>query len=253
MLNDLKEFWLKRYKETGHTGWKDPIVYAYDQIQRLAIVSAKIEDLTITPLTAIDFGCGTGDFSRLALEKGFSVWAYDPYVLPRISHPNFRYVGKRHELDIPTLKVGLILSITVLDHIVDDDEFAHTLVFLRERISEQGIFLMMEYALDDEQRFSNSYQAFRTIDQWESYLSIAGWKISVIEPVPHPEMAPSLGFIHFKKTTPIRLLRKIPKCRILNPFLLALLTKCALHNLKKNRMPKINESPLKLISCTPTQ
>lgn len=253
MPDDLKEFWFRRYKETGHTGWKDPTVYAYDQIQRLAIVSAKIDALTIRPLIAIDFGCGTGDFSRLALEKGFIVWAYDPYVLPKISHRNFRYVSQCHELDIPNGKVGLILSVTVLDHILNDDELASTLVFLRKRISEQGFLLMMEYALDNAQRVSNKYQALRTIDQWENYLSIAGWNILVVEPVPHPVMAPSLGLLHFKKSIPVRLAGKIPKYRILTPYLIALLTKCARHNLKKHKMFKVKESPLKLITCTPTQ
>lgn len=69
VTNNLKEFWLTRYQETGHTGWQDASIHAYDQIERLATVSDKIDSLTLAPLTAIDFGYGTGDFSRLLLEK----------------------------------------------------------------------------------------------------------------------------------------------------------------------------------------
>ncbi len=253
MPGELREFWLNRYKEFGHTGWKDTITYAYDQIERLSIVSFRLDPLCIEPPIAIDFGCGTGDFSRLMLDKGFRVWGYDPYVKPSISHPYFTYAAKHAGMDIPSGKAGFILTVTVLDHILDDREFSGALTYLRSKISQQGVLIMIEYALDAVTSSSNEYQALRTIEMWEWYLSTHGWQISDIEPLPHPKASPSVGFMHYSQNVLVRLLGKFSRRPFLNPLLQLFLTKYAQSVLRKYGIGCVNRSPLKLMLCTPRQ
>jgi hypothetical protein len=251
MAEDLTDFWVNRYSEIGHTGWKDPIIYAYDQIERLAIISDKIEGIDVWPTIAIDFGCGTGDFSRLMLEEGFKVWGYDPYVSPDVSHPRFAYVAELEGIESD--EVGLILSVTVLDHILHNDELEAELDHLRDKISEQGLLLMLEYALDKSVPTSNKYQAFRTINEWRSHLEMTGWKVSSIEMVPHPKAAPSAGFTHYRRSMPMRLLRKLFKYYFLQSFFFEPLRMYAERVFDQHGIGKVDKSPLKLITCRPCQ
>lgn len=57
-------------------------------------------------------------------------------------------MDEKKRIDIPNGKVGLLLSITVLDHISNDQDFESELGYFRGKISEQGVFLLVEYALD---------------------------------------------------------------------------------------------------------
>ena len=251
MIGEPGEFWLNRYRKFGHTGWKDTITYAYDQMERLAIVSVWLDSLHINPLTAIDFGCGTGDFSRLMLDRGFKVWGYDPYVEPEISHPDFRHVPELAGINIPDGKAGLILSVTVLDHILDDQEFVAALAYLRRKISEQGVFIMIEYALDEIRSSSNKYQALRTIDKWERFLSTHGWQISDTVPVPHPSASPSAGFMHYRKGLPVRLIGRFSRYRFFNSLFRLLLAKYAKLVFCRYGIGKVKRSALKLMLCKP--
>ena len=70
MLDLNKEYWENRTKEKGHTGWSDPIIYSYDQKIRLNTVKYILKSLSIRGGSALDYGCGTGDFSVL-LSKFF--------------------------------------------------------------------------------------------------------------------------------------------------------------------------------------
>ncbi len=252
MSSELAGFWLRRHKEVGHTGWKNTVIYAYDQIERLSVVSEKLDSLNVECTAVIDFGCGTGDFSFLMLQKGFRVWGYDPYVQPRISHNSFTYTEHHEGLDMLDSTVGLILSVTVLDHILDGQELEDELSFLRSKVSERGVLLMMEYALDGIQSSSNNkYQAFRTINEWERQLYISGWQISNIKAVPHPIDFPSEGFDIYRRSLLVRLTENFARYRFFNPLLRPLLTKCAQSIFDRYGIGKVDKSPLKLILCKP--
>src|SRR5712691_8684489 len=84
-------FWSQRLHVHGHTGWSDPTIYAYDQLERLRLVEAAISKTQVVRGRALDFGSGTGDFSRLLLRMGFEVCSYDPFVTPRIRSPRFTH------------------------------------------------------------------------------------------------------------------------------------------------------------------
>ena len=252
VTHNLADFWRSRYEKNGHTGWGSPVIYAYDQQERLALISDHLDSLFVDPPNVIDFGCGTGDFSRLMLEEGFRVYGYDPYVRPTITDPNFVYVTTLDDLRV-SRTAGLILSVTVLDHILNDKELLETLVCLNELVSDKGHFLLLEYALDGEFESPNNYQAFRSLARWGNLLSSSGWEVSSIEPIPHPFSAPSLGFQRYRKAVAVRLLHKLISLQPNTQQPLRLLRRCAATAFDRYREEEapIDNSPLKLMICSP--
>jgi len=246
----MTDFWTERYKTLGHTGWKNPVIYAYDQLERLAIISEQVEKLELKPLTALDFGCGTGDFSQLLLDKGFSVLGYDPYVEPEIIHPNFRYIRSRDELDNIS-KVELILSVTVLDHFLEDQHFKDELLFLRTKISANGFLILLEYISDEVTDVSSEYQAYRIKEQWQEHLTLAGWHISTLEPVPRPTTAPSAGFNSYRSHFWVRFLEKLHRYPFVRPLTWYLLQKQARISFARFGLGKVASSSLKIAVCVP--
>ncbi len=99
-MNNLSDFWNERLVKFGHTGWADPVIYAYDQQERLALIGAAITKLSIKRGSALDFGCGAGDFSKLLLSNGFNVCDYDPYVHPIINSASFTYADSFQQIEL---------------------------------------------------------------------------------------------------------------------------------------------------------
>jgi hypothetical protein len=251
MKDKSSQFWASRYKKVGHTGWQDPFLYAYDQFERLAMISNELTRAKDLPRTILDFGCGTGDFSVPLLEKGMSVWGYDPYVIPKINHPNFIHLNHHSQLETIQERMELIFSITVLDHILVDSEFRKELMLMRSMISEHGKLLMIEYAMDEKTITKNDYQAFRTVKQWKDQLFDTGWEITRITPVPHPVESPSPGFIHYKERMLISVIRKLPVHTPLNFLLIPILKRYAHISFSEFGPGRVEKSPLKLICCKP--
>jgi hypothetical protein len=248
-----QDYWEKRYAKFGHTGWNDPIIYAYDQKERLAIISEKINTLEIDPLIAIDFGCGTGDFSHLLINHDFLVWGFDPYVKPVIKSKKFQYVKQWDELGRLEIQAGIIISVTVLDHILDLNQLIDVLCGLRKIISNNGYFILIEYALDEVDQIikTNYYQVFRIFSEWENILSSTGWDILSAKPVPHPKLAPSIGFEKYSTSFPINIINSMSANRNLFNFLSPLYKYIATKYLEDYGINDIETSPLKLIICQP--
>jgi len=159
----------------GHTGWADSIIYAYDQQERLALISQTVSKRSFGSGSALDFGCGTGDFSRLLLNKGLTVCGYDPFVKPNIRSKKFFYAEKYIDIRFHNHDADLALSVTTLDHILDENELLEGLRHIHSSLKTGGVFYILEYALDSvsdrKKGFQRSgYQAFRTVREWNNLL-----------------------------------------------------------------------------------
>src|SRR5262245_20368256 len=164
------EFWSTRATRFGHTGWADQAVYAYDQTERLAVVKSVLPPARAPAQRALDFGCGSGDFSRLLLELGYVVYGYDPFVTADVRSINFTFTN-RYEQFRRSQAIDVVLSVTTLDHILDEVEVSEALDVIATCLKRDGAFYMLEYALDsveDRERFGlrNDYQSFRTLTEW---------------------------------------------------------------------------------------
>lgn len=206
---DLSSFWRGRASRHGHTGWGDQVLYAYDQLERLQIVTTLMPKIAAGAgeTVALDFGCGTGDFSRLLLGMGFEVYGYDPFVEPRLDHPKFTYVNDLDALaSVPP--VDVVLSVTVLDHILDPAQLDDTLARMHGLLRPGGSLLLIEYALQ-QPRETSHYQAFRTLAQWHDALERSAFHMIDSGPVPHPAESPSKGFRAYRRKPIVRVLRRL--------------------------------------------
>jgi 2-polyprenyl-3-methyl-5-hydroxy-6-metoxy-1,4-benzoquinol methylase len=237
----------------GHTGWSDPVIYSYDQIERLALIEKTVGALAVDPLYALDFGCGTGEFSQMLLKKDMKVYGYDPYVKPKITESRFDYIGQHSEINRTVCEpLGLILSVTVLDHILNESELLDELKYLRTMIASTGSFLLLEYALDEDTgKPKSSYQAFRTMNQWRNYFARSRWAIAAVIPVAHPVLAPSRGFNNFERNAFISAIRGIAQRRYFKKLLLPVLRIRARTVFCRYGLEEVVSSPLKLILCRP--
>ena len=112
MSDNTSTFWSGRLICHGHTGWSDPVVYAYDQLERLEIIKSVVSKNKFKNGVALDFGCGTGDFSKLLLKMGFSVCGYDPFVKPSIGSSKFTYASTYTQIPFQDPVVDLVITIT---------------------------------------------------------------------------------------------------------------------------------------------
>ena len=215
-MNDSADFWKQRLHNHGHTGWADQVIYTFDQQERLARIEAAVNESPIQRGSAIDFGCGTGDFSKLLLSMGFTVCGYDPYVRPLIKSGTFAYADSFHKINLASHSADFVLAVTALDHIIDERELFAVLSTLHAYLKPGASFYMLEYALDsttERERFGmkNSYQSFRLLSEWRDILGKSLFRVEDVTPMPHPLISPSLGYTAYSRSYLARIRRRCPR------------------------------------------
>jgi 2-polyprenyl-3-methyl-5-hydroxy-6-metoxy-1,4-benzoquinol methylase len=190
------KFWQDRFAAHGHTGWFDPRIYAFDQRCRLGLFSQWLDDQIFSGKLALDFGAGSGDFSRLLIDKGWRVVSYDKHVLPRFQHKKLQ-IASSVAVVAKLAPYDLIISITVLDHVMDDTEFGQQLVDFGSWLKPDAKFFFLEYSSALARRRS-SYQAFRTINMWKDALAAAKLRLETVEPFFHPDEAPVPAYTSYR-------------------------------------------------------
>lgn len=199
MLNpQISNFWDRACLAKGHTGYTDPMLHRYDQPVRLATVGRILDRMFPQGLagrTALDIGCGTGDFVALLRRRQAQVIATDisPVVLQR-ARERFAgdaavstQVGAVIDLQLPTESIDVITSVTVMQHVLDDDQFVRSLEVLRKALRPGGRMVLLELAperptaveVKDSSGFV--YLLERPPAQWRDAFRRAGFAI-VAEP-----------------------------------------------------------------------
>jgi SAM-dependent methyltransferase len=251
-------FWNERLRLHGHTGWSDPVIYIFDQQERLSLIRHVLGKETVKHGAALDFGCGTGDFSRLLISCGFKVCGYDPYVRPKIKTNEFNYAANFEQIINGVGSLDLAISITTLDHILEKNEVQHAFAFIHKYLKPNGIFYMLEYALDSETdrdtfAFRNDYMSFRTLSQWKDLLSQTSFRVLDIRSVSHPGFSSSAGYATYIRHPLVQFRRRFSHLPFVPLWCDPLLRRYA-QTLIKAFPPWIQSgasSPLKLIRCIP--
>jgi hypothetical protein len=247
--DETAEFWRTRVRRVGHTGWKQPVVYAFDQRQRVRLLEERIGALGISRGVALDFGCGSGDFSRVLLKMGFEVLAYDPFMAPGFSHPRLTYVGSAEAFWALKSELSLIVSVTVLDHVLEAGEFARLLRRFRALATPSARLMALEYAPDVDSPSPAEHQAYRSLPTWRQALGEAGWGLSSHEPVSHPTEAPSHAFKRYQRSLVTRLLGRGLRLPVVAPATEWALAVHAGRRVARAQLERPHQSPLKLLSC----
>lgn len=213
MDENLEEFWNSRVNHYGHTGWSDYIIYAFDQPARLKTIYTLLEKYQLRGKSALDFGCGTGDFSALLSKFFDQVHSYD------ICKNAVGLAKKKNALNKniqffsgPQLEVlppdadqfDLILCVTVLDHIKNDIRLNETLQFFHSRLSSEGTLLLLEYAPTTPFKEKNYYQRFDLFNTWSKRLSDYGFSIYRDYGFYQPEHDPSKSYTKYRSDIRIK-------------------------------------------------
>ena len=210
-------FWDERVKTFGHTGWSNPMIYAYDQAARINAIEQVLSEISLPQELALDFGCGVGDFSNRLSHRFQSVMACDisQTALEKATQRNGRnniHYCLPEEIGCKEGQLSLFLSITVLGHIMQDSELEVLLSKAHGWLHEGGAIVALEFAPEQIPSQSSDYQKFRAFDAWKNIFDAQGFELAHYWGFYHPTLAPCRSFTNYKNKVNVRF------WRILNRF-----------------------------------
>jgi len=212
-----KQFWNNRAKIYGHTGWEDPVIYAYDQYVRIKAIEKIINSLDCERKLALDFGTGTGDFAQILSKEFKSVLAFDisrsvlNIAQDKYGHiPNIKFLHGNSIKDvvIDDDSLNLILSITVLDHILEDKELSKTILHFEKKLSKNSYIVALEYPPLDK-RDGNAYQRFLQFSEWCSLFSNCGFYLEKYYGFYHPKKFPCKSYKLYSNNWAVKFFKKL--------------------------------------------
>ncbi|HEX6003538.1 MAG TPA: class I SAM-dependent methyltransferase [Burkholderiales bacterium] len=213
-------YWDARATHYGHTGWSDWVIYRFDQFARLAAVRAALE--TLDPARngrAVDYGTGTGDFARMLSRRYEQVVAVDisgkVLEIARKRHAQRRNITFLHtdtERELPTEPVDFVLTVTVLNHIMDDDSLRATMEHLAGILAPGGCFVALESCLVETAPRS-SYQRNLSQVEWKAMFERCGLVLENCFGFYHPTADRCRTFERYSRSFLVRLLRRMGPSR----------------------------------------
>jgi ubiquinone/menaquinone biosynthesis C-methylase UbiE len=212
-------FWDERARKCEHTGWADATIYAYDQLARLQAIERIIASAGLNHGTALDFGTGSGDFASLLGRTFTNVVACDissaVVEVARRKHGHHRGVkflraGSPSDLGLADGSLDLVLSITVLGHIMNDDDLRETVRGFRRLLRESGVLIALEYTPAVEME-ATRYQRFLTFDGWLSRLSACGFVLRKHYGFYHPKERLCPSYDAYRSQGMVRLLGRLQR------------------------------------------
>ena len=176
-MKDNIEYWDKRTKEVGHTGWYDPVIYSFDPKVRLKTIERIRRNERYSNM--LDFGGGDGDFSKMASQYSDNVLLYDisAEVIKRAKKKNGHIRNIEYETkwnNITSRKFDCIIAVTVLQHFLNDDDLEDKQRGLKEVLNKNGKLIILEDTFSDEESV-DEYTKYRTQKHFEELLFKAGF------------------------------------------------------------------------------
>lgn len=215
-MRDLA-FWSERVRRYGHTGWSDAATYAYDQRLRLKAAHEVLSGLPAQARrSALDFGCGVGDFCAVLAAHAEAVVGYDlsAAVIQRAarlnSAANVRYVSNAD--DVWAQRYDLILSVTVLQHVVDDAELQALVRRFAEALNLGGRIVVLETLADVPA--DAGYLKRRTLAQLLAVFGAAGLQPVMQRGLYHPTECPTPAYRAYRQRGLVRVLARLAGWRI---------------------------------------
>jgi len=211
---NMKEYWDERAKKYKHTGWSDPIIYAFDQYVRLNVIEYVESEINGQREAFLDFGGGDGDFTKLFAEKYEKAFYFD--ISENVMHiaqerlpQNVNYITD-FELESRNYnnKYDLIICITVLQHIKDDSELKNVLKKFNTLLKQDGRIIIFEDTFCKEEG-EDEYTKWRTIGSFESIFTETKFYIEKAYGVFHPIEKPVASYDKYRKNFQIRCLTQI--------------------------------------------
>ncbi|MFA6097236.1 MAG: class I SAM-dependent methyltransferase [Candidatus Paceibacterota bacterium] len=218
-MNKIKKFWDNRVDKYGHTGWSDSSIYAYDQQARLMAVEKILQLMALNGSIALDFGTGVGDFADLLSRYFNKVVAFDVSEsvivkakkrYGRVKNIQFFSGGSIENVPVSNKALDLVLSVTVLDHIIDDSELARTIKHFQGILKDNGTLIIFEYALDHKKQ-KTQYQRFMELEEWRSMFLESGFSLNKYYNFYHPIEHPCDSYLSYRNSFLVKALNMFSK------------------------------------------
>ena len=240
-------YWDKLTKKNKTTGTIDLIISTFDQLMRIHCVEYLFEDIIrfdIKKSKLLDFGCGKGDFifhftNSFGYILGFDI-SKEILKLAEKKLKGLSNVSLSNSLDNISEKFDIVISITVMQHILDDGELVKTLTKISELMNKNAYLIALEFF--DIESFhikQPNYIKTRSLEQWQRLFSIAGFELIETRNFYNPYLIKTHSFIQYMEEIKlIKLFYKILKRLKLKPtFLSNLLKRHAEKIIDKEPMP----------------
>jgi 2-polyprenyl-3-methyl-5-hydroxy-6-metoxy-1,4-benzoquinol methylase len=205
-------FWADRVRRHGHTGWSDAAVYAYDQRLRLAAVRSLLPATRAPAASALDFGCGSGDFCTLLAEHYGRVVGYDnAAAVIEVARARHRGAGIEFTADLESALRGphaLVISITVLQHVLDDAELARVVARLAGSLQPGGRFVVLE-TFAGVKTPTASHTRRRRVEDFVRACAAARLQLRLNIGFYHPSECPTHAFQAYRRRFAVRALGRL--------------------------------------------
>ncbi|WP_413944578.1 class I SAM-dependent methyltransferase [Bdellovibrio sp. HCB-162] len=168
-------YWKQRLKKHGHTGWGNAAVYVFDQKYRLDVIKKFILDNFSKVATALDYGCGVGDFAKCLSPNIERIVAVDidqsilDVAKVNNSADNIDYISQDDFFKIGKDSFDLIYTVTVLQHVTNKEDLLSLIEKFNELLKKNGHLLVYEsFSNKNGQSF---YQRTQSVAEWERIFS----------------------------------------------------------------------------------
>jgi len=214
-----KNFWTQRMKDYGHTGWSDNITYLYDQYLRLHLIEKVINKYFISGQIkySLDYGCGSGDFTKLLAQYSEKTMGVDiaqeiiDVASKKNTEKNISFM-QIDDLKYTESEYSLVNSITVLQHIINDDELSIVLSKINSLLSIKGIFIIIDSYGEKQE---SEYLKLRKYEDFLFLLKQNNFNVLETHNLYHPQEEPTKLFKLYRKSIFTKILNRLKYTRAL--------------------------------------
>ena len=205
-----KEYWNIKAQTHGHTGHAEPFYYCFDQQARLFAIDELIKNSNSKKETALDFGCGSGDFIDILNKHYKTIYAFDiSEVVVKLAKKNFNEskitISDNFNQISSNKPFDLILTVTVLQTI-KKEELESTIQTLKELLSENGSLICMEF-FRNEELTGEENQMKATINEWKNILASNKLKIISEHNFYNPIIEPTKSWYYYNTKLYLKILK----------------------------------------------
>lgn len=222
-----KLFWNTRYSKYGKlsSGYTDEMIYRFDNKIRwssfINVVNLKNADVIL------DVGCNHGSWSIKLAKMGMKVIGID-IISEAIETAKKSAKKESIQIKFKTMKIedvdfkngyfNKIISVTVMQHLLDDKIFLKTLKKFQKQLKNDGELILIESAANNQITEKLSYKRERSLSTHINLCKEAGFKLLKIRGISHLSVKFYYGIEYF--SLPITLKKTIQYVGlvILNPI-----------------------------------
>jgi ubiquinone/menaquinone biosynthesis C-methylase UbiE len=203
-----ESFWDSLARKHGATGFTDYSIAFFDQLMRLKCIEQILSEHEILDRrnsVLLDFGCGTGDFLAYFSKSFKNVIGYDvsEEVLSIASHrlQRFSNIELLRSIENLDAKCDVVLSITVLQHILNDNELRDALSKISSLCKNGALLVAMESVSSLSVVVSHPpHLKARSLNFWVDSFKESGFEVVAVRSFYNPYLLVTPSYTKYAKS-----------------------------------------------------